>query len=170
MKRLSILAGTTVSLIACAVAIAPANANSIGEQVNLHARKEIREGQQFTGKIVSIVGDLVAVEFEDTDETVWIGVSQVDLRRWSLVEGMYVSLVATGRLYRITGIASESIIVQQSRATGRTAAAWRQIGQGRRTQVTIPRRSTTTQRRTTRQRTQQFVPAPAQSQPIRGLW
>ncbi|MGQ4649029.1 hypothetical protein [Lyngbya aestuarii] len=75
IKNFNILTGTTLSLLLCAAAIAPANANSINAQASDQLLAQNNDDMQNyrRGTVKSIAGNLVTVGLDDGDtETFWV--------------------------------------------------------------------------------------------------
>lgn len=196
MKSCKPITKTAFCLLASLVAIAPVQAHLITQTDNIdnieletppeepgttdrESQNDSNQRQEAArGRIISIVGNLVEVQLDNSEETVWINVSQADLRRFSLKEGLYVALASESGYYTITGIASSQAVATASSSSSdfrsRTAALWREyeasLSRQRTTTVTAPI--------TTQQEFQQPAPPPPpassvaapEPEPVRALW
>ncbi|NEO37616.1 MAG: hypothetical protein F6J90_15275 [Moorea sp. SIOASIH] len=99
IKNLNVWTGTTLSLLLCTLAMAPAKANPMGEQAQNRILKQDRGQELDKGTIKSIVGNMVKVKLDNGDsKTVWLPTSK--LRQLHLTEGKEV-LMAGNRIVNV---------------------------------------------------------------------
>ncbi|NES80980.1 MAG: hypothetical protein F6K10_05995 [Moorea sp. SIO2B7] len=161
IKNWKITTGTTLSLLMCAVSTTPVMANPISEQAQRQYGNQASRYGGTTGRIRSIVGNLVTVELEDGEsQTIWV--PRADLGRWNLRPGMNVLIDEN----RIVGTASATTVAAQTgNLSSRTARLWREYEAGLRQR----QRYQTTVTRSTTQRTVTSYPETDYG-PVRALW
>ncbi|NEO03085.1 MAG: hypothetical protein F6J94_14730 [Moorea sp. SIO1F2] len=99
IKNLNVWTGTTLSLLLCTLAMAPAQANPMGEHAQNRILKQDRGQELDKGTIKSIVGNMVKVKLDNGDsQTVWLPTSK--LRQLHLTEGKEV-LMAGNRILNV---------------------------------------------------------------------
>lgn len=173
--------GTSLALLASAFILTPAKANPPQtqaqadtemdaememetEEVETEVETETTNVEGTTGTIKSIAGSIVTVELEDgTVEHIYV--SQPDLGRWNLIEGMMV-VVSEGK---IVGISESKVAVEQSSSlSSRTAAIWQELEASEGAQTSV---STTEVETTQTETTTYEVPQPQpEAAPVRALW
>ena len=164
IPNLNVWTGTTLSLLLCTLAMAPAKANSMGEQAQNRILKQDRGQELDKGTIKSIVGNIVKVKLDNGEsKTVWLPTSK--LRQLHLTEGNQVLMAGN----RIVNVVSSSALAssETTRVTSRVSEVLESVQKRRIERVNpIPRTviSTPVQPRV-------ITPPPSPiGIPVRALW
>jgi len=173
IKNFKVLTGTTLSLLLCAAAIAPANANSIDAQASeqLLAQNSDDVQNYRRGTVRSITGNLVTVELDDGDtDTFWV--PHMELGQLNLRGGTPV-YVSDKRIVRVVR-PGDLVIVETPTSSDRSERISqvfeelkRKTTQQRTTVISQPAPRPAPVRRTV------TTPPPVQEEfeePVRALW
>lgn len=128
IKNLNVWTGTTLSLLLCTLTMAPAKANSMGEQAQNRILKQDRGQELDKGTIKSVVGNIVKVKLDNGDsKTVWLPTSK--LRQWHVTEGKQVLMAGN----RIVNVVSSSALAssETTRVTSRVSEVLESVQQRR---------------------------------------
>ncbi|AOY81918.1 hypothetical protein BJP36_20430 [Moorena producens JHB] len=164
IKNLNVWTGTTLSLLLCTLAMAPAKANSMGEQAQNRILKQDRGQELDKGTIKSIVGNMVKVKLDNGDsKTVWLPTSK--LRQLHLTEGKEVLMAGN----RIVNVVSSSALAssETGRVTSRVSEVLESVQQRRIERMNRIRRTVISTP------VQPTVTTPARTPiglPVRALW
>jgi len=95
MQKINVLTGITVSLLISVGSIYPAIAGSVSELAQPIKIAQVDSFGNVTGKIRSIVGDVVTLDLPNGD-TKSVSLTRTEIFRQSLVPGMDVTINAAG--------------------------------------------------------------------------
>ncbi|NEO14615.1 MULTISPECIES: hypothetical protein [unclassified Moorena] len=164
IKKFNVWTGTTLSLLLCTLTMAPAKANSMGEQAQNRILKQDRGQELDKGTIKSIVGNIVKVKLDNGEsKTVWLPTSK--LRQWHVAEGKQVLMAGN----RIVNIVSSSALAssETTRVTSRVSEVLESVQQRRIERMNRIRRTVIS---TPVQPTVTTPPRTPIGLPVRALW